>query len=60
MNDNNMPLKVNGLAKVYDYLHNHPDYYNAIKTYIENDINGADVEESELVDSDEDVVDADE
>lgn len=60
MNDNNMPLKVNGLAKVYDYLHNHLDYYNAIKTYIENDINGVDVEESELVDSDEDVVDADE
>ena len=50
-NDSGAPLKVNGLAKVYDYLHANSDYYQALKTYIENDINGV-VENAELVDTD--------
>ena len=34
------PVKVNGAVKVYEYLQNHPDYYEAIKTFITDDING--------------------
>lgn len=40
-------IKVNGMAKVYDYLQNNQEYYNKLVTYIENDING--VVESEEV-----------
>ena len=35
-----MPVKVNGMAKVYQYLQDHPDYYETLKTFILNDING--------------------
>ena len=40
-------VKVNGLAKVYDYLQNNPDYYEKLCNYIVNDINhnGLEVEE---------------
>ena len=34
------PVKVNGLAKVYDYLQSSPEYYDALRTYILADING--------------------
>lgn len=34
------PIKINGLAKVYDYLATNFEYYNSLKTYITNDING--------------------
>lgn len=41
MNDDK-PVKVNGLARVYEYLENNPDYYNSITDYILKDINGED------------------
>lgn len=34
------PLKVNGLAKVYDFLNTNEEYYNNLRKYIDNDING--------------------
>lgn len=41
-NDAGMPVKINGLAKVYDYLGANQDYFMKLKTYIEADINGND------------------
>jgi len=41
-------IKVNGMAKVYQYLSDNPDYYTKLQTYIMNDING----KSNVVDSD--------
>ena len=32
-------VKVNGLAKVYDYLQSHPEYYEKLCNFIINDIN---------------------
>lgn len=40
------PVKVNGLAKVYEYLQNEPEYFDRLKTAITNEING-------VVDTDE-------
>lgn len=34
------PIKLNGLAKVYDYLNNHSDYYQRLQKFILDDING--------------------
>lgn len=34
------PVKLNGMAKVFDYLQAHPDYYEKLKAYIYSDING--------------------
>ena len=34
-------IKVNGMAKVFDYLQAHPDYYEKLKQYILDDINGS-------------------
>lgn len=39
-NEQHMPIKLNGMAKVYDYLQSNPDYYNAVVKYITDDING--------------------
>lgn len=36
------PLKLNGMAKVYDYLQANPDYYNTLVKFITDDINGVD------------------
>lgn len=33
-------IKVNGLLKVYEYLNENPSYFNSIRTYILNDIEG--------------------
>lgn len=33
-------VKINGLPKVYEYLETHPEYFETLKRYIENDING--------------------
>ena len=38
--ENGKTIKVNGMAKVYDFLHDHPDYYETLKQYIIDDING--------------------
>lgn len=40
-------VKLNGLAKVYEYLQNNPEYYDKLKTFILNDINGGSTDESE-------------
>lgn len=34
------PIKLNGLAKVYDFLNNNLTYYNDLRKFIEDDING--------------------
>lgn len=34
------PLKINGFAKVLEYMQNNPEYYNKLKTFIINDIEG--------------------
>lgn len=55
LNENNMPLKINGLAKVYDYLNANSAYFSRLKAYIEADINGDDpLEALKELDSDED------
>ena len=38
--ENNMPVKLNGLAKVYAYLESHDDYYRKLTEFIEADLNG--------------------
>ena len=42
LEEDGKPIKVNGMLKVYDYLETHLEYYDNIKTYINNDINGVD------------------
>jgi len=37
-------VKINGLARVYQYLENNPDYYEKIQKYIMNDLNNSDPE----------------
>lgn len=46
------PIKVNGMTKVYDYLKDHPDYYEILKTYINNDINGTEADMDGVVPDD--------
>jgi len=36
----NKPLKINGFAKVLEYVQNNPEYFNKLKTFIINDIEG--------------------
>ena len=38
-NDQGMPVKIQGMPKVYDYLENNLEYYTKLKNFIENDIN---------------------
>lgn len=49
----NKPLKINGFAKVLEYVQNNQDYYTKLKTFIINDIEGnpnsVALEDSELV-----------
>lgn len=42
VDDAGKPVKVNGMAKVYEYLNSHMDYYSKLKTYIIDSINGVD------------------
>lgn len=39
------PVKLNGMAKVYDYLHSNQDYYNRLQKFILDDINGVETTE---------------
>lgn len=39
-NSNGQPLKVNGMAKVYEYMEANPEYFNNLKSYIDKDIMG--------------------
>lgn len=44
-------VKVNGLGKVYEYLQSHETYYQSLREYIDNDINGrSDVTDGEETD----------
>lgn len=45
-------IKVNGMVRVYDYLSQNKEYYNKIKAYITADINGTEVDMSEVVPQD--------
>jgi len=36
------PVKLQGLPRVYDYIETHKSYFDALKEYIENDINNKD------------------
>ena len=36
------PVKVNGMAKVYDYLHTNAEYFEKLKAYIEANIKDMD------------------
>lgn len=50
-------VKVNGMAKVYQYLEDHPDYYNKITRFILTDINGEDPTVKEEQDKAEELID---
>lgn len=41
------PVKLNGMAKVYEYLQSNPSYYNVLKQYILDDINGTETTEAD-------------
>lgn len=41
-NSSGQPLKVNGMAKVYEYLEANQDYFDKLKKFIDNDIMGTD------------------
>lgn len=41
---NGMPLKINGMAKVLDYVQAHPDYFSKLQKRILADIEGKDLE----------------
>ena len=40
INENGLPVKVNGMAKVFEYLQNNPEYFNRLVKYITTDIEG--------------------
>lgn len=40
--DTGAPLKVHGMPKVYEFLNTHQDYYEKVKRYITEDLNGQD------------------
>lgn len=46
-NASGQPVKLNGMAKVYEYLHANPAYYNLLKQYILDDINGTETSEAD-------------
>ena len=46
-NESGAPVKLNGMAKVYEYLQANPDYYESIKKYITDDINGSETSEAD-------------
>lgn len=41
-NSSGQPLKVNGMAKVYEYLEANQEYFDKLKKFIDNDIMGTD------------------
>lgn len=45
--ENGNLVKVNGMAKVYEYLQNNTEYFDKLKNYILNDINGK-IEETDV------------
>jgi len=47
VDENNKEIKINGMAKVYDFLQNNPEYYEKLKTFIVDDIEGNGIDEGE-------------
>lgn len=47
-------VKVNGQIRVYEYLNSHSDYYEAVKKFIMDDINGHDAEDIQSQESSDD------
>lgn len=45
--ENGLPVKLNGMAKVFDYLQVHQDYYKKLSDYILADIEGVDKQSEE-------------
>ncbi|MCM1223699.1 MAG: hypothetical protein NC548_55540, partial [Lachnospiraceae bacterium] len=45
-------LKINGMVKVYDFLKNTPEYYQKLRKFILDDINGVESEDNELSEDD--------
>ena len=43
--DDGKPIKLNGLSKVYDYLAENSMYYERLKKFITDDINGISADE---------------
>ena len=39
VNESGLPVKLNGMSKVFDYLQENPEYFKLIQDYIMNDIN---------------------
>lgn len=54
--ENNTIIKVNGMAKVYDYLQSNKEYYDKLCKYIVDDINGKDPEMDVAENSKEDLL----
>lgn len=52
--DDGKVLKVNGMPKVYEFLSTNSEYFDRLKNFIENDING--IEDTYLEDLEEDEV----
>lgn len=46
------PIKLNGMAKVYEYLQSNAEYYHKLQKYITDDIEGKSAEEVESGESD--------
>ncbi len=40
LEEDDKPIKVMGMMKVLDYLHEHVEYFNSLKKYIQDDIEG--------------------
>lgn len=44
LEEDGKPVKLNGMARVFDYLQTHSDYYDKLKSFIESDINNRSVD----------------
>ena len=40
VNDNGLPIKLNGLTRVFEYAQNNPDYFSRLVKVINQDIEG--------------------
>ena len=43
--ENGKVIKINGMSRVYDFLQSNPSYYEQLKEFILNDINGITAEQ---------------
>lgn len=50
--ENGNLVKINGMAKVYEYLQSHQEYYGKLQKFILDDINGVDSDDSDDSDMD--------